>query len=46
MDKKQISKRLLALFLSLIMIIGVMPLNIFAEVEPANWVDDVETARY
>lgn len=46
MDKKQISKRLLALFLSLIMIIGVMPLNIFAEVEPANWVDDAQTARY
>lgn len=23
-----------------------MPLNIFAEVEPANWVDDAQTARY
>lgn len=46
MDKKQISKRCLAFFLSIIMIIGIMPLNIFAEVEPANWVDDVETARY
>ncbi|WP_454206385.1 hypothetical protein [Peptoniphilus sp. Marseille-Q6390] len=46
MDKKQISKRCLALFLSLIMIIGIMPLNIFAEVEPANWVDDAQTARY
>lgn len=46
MDKKQISKRCLAFFLSIIMIIGIMPLNIFAEVAPANWVDDVETSRY
>lgn len=46
MDKKQISKRCLAFFLSIIMIIGIMPLNIFAEVEPANWVDDAKTARY
>ena len=46
MDKKQISKRCLAFFLSIIMIIGIMPLNIFAEVKPANWVDDAQTARY
>lgn len=46
MDKKQISKRCLALFLSLIMIIGVMPLNIFAEVAPAKWNDDDEHGRY
>lgn len=46
MDKKQISKRCLAFFLAVIMLIGMMPLNIFAEVEPANWVDDDETARY
>ena len=31
MDKKQISKRCLAFLLSIIMIIGMMPLNIFAE---------------
>lgn len=46
MDKKQISKRCLAFFLAVIMLIGMMPLNIFAEVEPANWVDDAQTARY
>lgn len=46
MDNKQTSKRFLAFFLALIMIIGTLPLNVFAEVEPANWVDDVETARY
>lgn len=46
MDKKQLSNRCLAFFLSIIMILGIMPLNIFAEVKPANWVDDVETARY
>lgn len=31
MDKKQNSKRYLCLFLALVMIIGIMPLNIFAE---------------
>lgn len=31
MDKKQISKRYLSLFLALIMIVGILPLNIFAE---------------
>lgn len=46
MDKKQINKRCLAFFLSIIMLVGIIPLNIFAEVKPANWVDDVETARY
>ena len=46
MDKKQIAKRYLSLFLALIMIVGIFPLNIFAEVEPANWVDDAKTARY
>ena len=46
MDKKHYSKRCLAFFLAIIMIVGMMPLSIFAEVEPANWVDDVETARY
>lgn len=31
MDKKQIVKKYLSLFLALVMIIGIMPLNIFAE---------------
>lgn len=31
MDKKQKSKQLMALFLSILMIVGIMPLNIFAE---------------
>lgn len=46
MDKKQISQRCLAFFLAIIMIVGIMPLNIFAEVAPANWNDDDKTARY
>lgn len=31
MDKKQKSKQLMALFLSILMIVGILPLNIFAE---------------
>lgn len=46
MDNKQISKRFLAFFLALIMVIGTLPLNIFAEVAPANWNDDNPEARY
>ena len=46
MDNKQTSKRFLVFFLALIMLIGTLPLNVFAEVEPANWVDDNKTARY
>lgn len=36
MDKKQIRKRYLSLFLALIMIIGIFPLNIFAETYKTN----------
>ena len=46
MDNKQISKRFLAIFLALIMVIGTLPLNVFAEVAPANWNDDNPEARY
>lgn len=28
------------------MVVTMLPLNVFAEVEPANWVDDAKTARY
>ena len=35
MDKKQISKRYLSLFLALIMLIGTLPMNIFAQ-EPTT----------
>lgn len=28
------------------MVVTILPLNVFAEVEPANWVDDAKTARY
>lgn len=40
MDNKQIRKRYLSLFLALIMILGTLPINIFAEVDssnPDNW---------
>lgn len=40
MDNKQIRKRYLSLFLALIMIIGMMPLNIFAETQKADWTID------
>lgn len=36
MDKKQISKRYLSLLLALIMLIGILPLNIFAETFTTN----------
>lgn len=36
----------LALIMSVLMVISFLPLETKAEVEPANWVDDVETARY
>ncbi len=40
MDNKQIRKRYLSLFLALIMILGTLPTNIFAEVEKADWTID------
>ena len=46
MDKEQKSTRLMALFLSLIMIIGILPINIFAEVDssnPDNWANPTPT---
>lgn len=46
MKEKSPAKRLLALALAFIMVLGMMPQNVFAEVEPANWVDDAKTARY
>ncbi|SFM90908.1 Uncharacterised protein [Peptostreptococcus anaerobius] len=39
-------KRVLSLLLAIVMMIGLVPTNALAEVEPANWVEDVETARY
>lgn len=39
-------KRVLSLLLAIVMMIGLVPTNAFAEVEPANWVDDAQTARY
>ncbi|NMW85096.1 hypothetical protein HKO22_04980 [Peptoniphilus sp. AGMB00490] len=43
MDKKQMTKRYLSLFLALIMLIGIMPMNIFAEVKKADW--NIETVN-
>lgn len=39
-------KRVLSLLLAIVMMIGLVPTNALAEVKPANWVDDVQTARY
>ena len=39
-------KRAFALMLAILMLITVVPFQALAEVEPANWVDDKETARY
>lgn len=46
MDNKQIRKRYLSLFLALIMILGSLPINIFAEVDssnPDNWANPTPT---
>lgn len=46
MDNKQIRKRYLSLFLALIMILGTLPTNIFAEVEKADWtIDEQKEAK-
>lgn len=39
-------KRAFALTLAILMLVTVVPFQALAEVEPANWVDDDETARY
>lgn len=44
--KKNFVTRTLAWVLTVVMVVFMIPMNVFAEVEPANWVDDVETARY
>ena len=43
---KNFVARTLAWILAVVMVVSMVPMNVFAEVEPANWVDDVETARY
>lgn len=42
MDNKQLRKRYLSLFLALIMILGTLPINIFAETQKADWTIDEE----
>lgn len=46
MQKNNYLRKTLALVMAFLMIVTMLPMNVFAEVEPANWVDDVETARY
>lgn len=49
MSKKSFKTRLASAVLALAMLassVPAMPMVAHAEVEPANWVDDVETARY
>lgn len=43
---KNFVARTLAWVLTVVMVVFMIPMNVFAEVKPANWVDDVETARY
>lgn len=45
MDKKQIAKRYLSLFLALIMVVGIMPLNIFAETYKTDQ-DEIKTTDW
>lgn len=47
MDKKQISKRLLALVLSLIMVIGILPLDVFASslITTKSFIDNANTEK-
>ena len=44
--KRHYLRSTLALIMSVLMVVTILPLNVFAEVEPANWVDDAKTARY
>ncbi|WP_296257446.1 hypothetical protein [uncultured Ezakiella sp.] len=44
--KRHYLRSTLALIMSVLMVVTMLPLNVFAEVEPANWVDDAKTARY
>lgn len=39
-------KRVLSLLLAIVMMIGLVPTNAFAEVAPANWNDDNKIGRY
>lgn len=46
MDKKHELKRLMALFLSIIMIIGILPINIFAATPLANWEETTDATDF
>ena len=46
MDNKQIRKRYLSLFLALVMLIGILPLNIFAATPLANWGKTTEETEF
>lgn len=46
MDNKQIRKRYLSLFLALVMLIGILPLNIFAATPLANWGETTEETEF
>ena len=43
---KEKMKKILCIALALVMLIGVIPFNTFAEVDPAKWNDDDEKGRY
>ena len=43
---KEKIKKILCIVLALVMLIGIIPFNAFAEVAPANWNDDDKIGRY
>lgn len=43
---KNFVARTLAWILAVVMVVSMVPMNVFAEVAPANWVDDNKEARY
>lgn len=46
MQKNNYLRKTLALVMVFLMIVTVLPMNVFAEVDPANWNDDNPEARY
>lgn len=44
--KKNFVARTLAWILAIVMVVSMVPMNVFAEVDPANWNDDDKIGRY
>lgn len=46
MQKNNYLRKMFALVMAFLMIVTMLPMNVFAEVAPANWNDDNPEARY